>query len=227
MTKLKKFIPVIILIGLMLTASFFIDKQTILDQKDYLINLSAENLVLSVSIFVGIYIISVALSLPIATVLTFLSGVIYGPILGTLVVVTGATIGALIIFLIIKKASGSQGLLEKHSNSKHLLTLQKNIKENAVSYLLFARLVPIFPFVLVNIAPATVGVKTKTFLWTTFIGIMPGSFIYTYLGFQSGQIESVSDLVSIEMISALVLLGLFSLSPILIKKIKNKGVKNV
>tara|TARA_Y100000588_G_scaffold284788_1_gene302419 strand:- start:182 stop:865 length:684 start_codon:yes stop_codon:yes gene_type:complete len=227
MTKLKKFIPVAILLGLMLTASFFIDKQTILNQKDYLINLSVENLALSVSIFAGIYIISVALSLPIATVLTLLAGVIYGPILGTLVVVIGATIGALIIFLIIKKASGSKGLLEKYSNSKHLLTLQKNIKENAISYLLFARLVPVFPFVLVNIAPATVGVKTKTFLWTTFVGIIPGSFIYTYLGFQSGQIESVNDLVSTEMISALVLLGLFSLSPILIKKIKNKGVKNV
>lgn len=220
MTKLKKFLPLICLITLMIIASQFINIQIILDYKNQLISLAENNIILASLSYVTIYFIAVALSLPIATVLTLLSGIIFGPVLGTLIVISGASLGAITIFLIIKKASGSEGLLNKYNNSKSLLTLQKNLKENAVNYLLFARLVPIFPFVLVNIAPATVGIKLSTFAWTTFIGILPGSFIYTYLGYQSGQIENISDLVSLEMLLALTLLGLFSLTPILFKRKK-------
>ncbi|HAG53185.1 MAG TPA: hypothetical protein DCL21_05305 [Alphaproteobacteria bacterium] len=225
MEKIKKSLPLVILVAIMIIASMYIDKQTILNYKYSIIQYSNENMTITGIIYLMLYFICVALSLPIATILTLLAGVIFGPILGTGIVVIGATLGALAIFLIVKNAAGDEGLLAKYKNSKSLLTLQKNIKEDAVSYMLFARLVPIFPFVLVNVAPATVGVKTSTYLWTTLIGIIPGSFVYTYLGYQSGKLEGVSDLISIEMISAMVLLGVFSLLPIFIKKIKNaKGV---
>jgi len=225
MEKIKKYLPLALLIAVMITASMYIDKQTILNYKDSIILYSNENMMLTSIGYLILYFVCVALSLPIATILTLLAGIIFGPMLGTGIVVVGATLGALVIFLIVKNAAGDEGILAKYKNSKSLLTLQRNIKEDAVSYMLFARLVPIFPFVLVNVAPATVGVKTSTYLWTTLIGIIPGSFVYTYLGYQSGKLENISDLVSIEMISAMILLGVFSLLPIFIKKIKNaKGV---
>lgn len=220
MQKLKKLTPIILLFIIMLISWNTIDFNSIISHKQDIVEYATQNIVFASLIFVFSYFISVALSLPIATALTLLAGIIFGPYLGTMLVVLGATLGATTIFLIIKLTSDSFDLLAKYKKSKHLLTLQKNIKKDAVSYLLFARLVPLFPFVLVNIAPATVGIKASTFISTTFIGIIPGSFIYTYLGYQSGQLENIGDLVSIEMILALTLLGLFSLSPILIKRIK-------
>ena len=222
MIKLKNYIPLIFLVMCMIILSFIIDKQDIINSKDLIINYANENLLITSLIYVLVYFICVALSLPIATVLTLLAGIVFGPYLGTGIVVIGATLGATAIFLAVKKATNNKSLLDKYKNSKSLLTLQENIKQDAANYLLFARLVPLFPFILVNMAPATVGVKLSTYLWTTFIGIIPGSFVYTYLGHQSGQLENISDLVSPEMISALVLLGLFSIIPLIIKKLKNK-----
>lgn len=222
MKKLKKFLPIILLISLMAISSFFVDQNSILESKELLVNFAQENIFLASFAYILIYATCVALSLPIATILTLLAGIVFAPFLGTVIVVTGATIGAIVIFMVVKTTSNNLNIIQQAQKSKHLLTLQKNLQKNAVSYMLFARLVPIFPFVLVNIAPATVGIKLSTFVWTTFIGIIPGSFIYTYLGYQSGQLESVADLVSTEMILALVLLGLFSLTPMLYKKIRNK-----
>lgn len=222
MNYLKKYAPLIILIILMITASQFIDSQTIISYKDSILEFYLQNKLLTAFAFFSFYLITVALSLPIATVLTLMAGIIFGPFLATLIVVSSATLGATVIFLIVKKATNNSSIINKYKNSKSLLTLQENIKKDAASYLLFARLVPVFPFVLVNIAPATVGIKTSTYIWTTFIGIIPGTFVYTYLGYQSGRLENISDLVSIEMLSALALLGVFSLTPILIKKLKSK-----
>tara|TARA_Y100001960_G_scaffold82115_1_gene87646 strand:- start:738 stop:1421 length:684 start_codon:yes stop_codon:yes gene_type:complete len=222
MQKIKNYIPLAIIIILMISLSFIIDKQDIINSKDLIINYANEHIILASIIYTLVYFICVALSLPIATILTLLAGIVFGPLLGTSIVVIGATLGATGIFLAVKKATNNKSLLDKYKNSKSLLTMQENIKQDAANYLLFARLVPIFPFVLVNIAPATVGVKLSTYLWTTFIGIIPGSFVYTYLGHQSGRLENISDLVSPQMISALVLLGVFSLIPILFKKLKHK-----
>lgn len=220
MKKLRAFLPLIILILLMIIAWKFIDITSILAYKSTAIEYANNNLLLKSLTFIFVYFIAVALSLPIATVLTLLAGIIFAPILGTALVAIGATLGAIVVFLVVKHASQSIDITSKYNKSKHLLTLQQNLQKNAASYLLFARLVPLFPFVLVNIAPATVGVKLSTFTWTTLVGILPGSFIYTYLGYQSGQIENIGDLVSIEMLLALTLLGLFSLTPVLIKRIK-------
>jgi uncharacterized membrane protein YdjX (TVP38/TMEM64 family) len=223
MKNIKKYTPIIILIMLMIIAGCLIDTQSISLYKNYLTEYKNSSPIICAIIYLFVYIISVALSLPIATILTLLAGVIFGPIYGTIIVITGATFGAIIVFLIVKNTSKNLSFLNKYTKSKSLLTLQNNLKENAVSYLLFARLVPLFPFVLVNIAPATIGIKTSTFFWTTFMGIAPGSFIYTYLGYQSGNINSVSDLISKEMLLALTLLGVFSLIPILIKKRDKKN----
>ena len=94
--------------------------------------------------------------------------------------------------------------------------------DNASGYMLFMRLVPLFPFVLVNIVPALFNVRLKTFLWTTFIGILPGSFVYVNLGETLGEISSLNDLVSTRTILAFALLGMFALIPTLYHQWKRR-----
>jgi len=95
------------------------------------------------------------------------------------------------------------------------------VDENGINYLLFLRFVPIFPFWVINIVPAFLGVTLFSFTWTTFIGIIPGTLAYTYAGQQLGTLEKVSDILSPGFISALVVIGIFSLIPVSIKKIKS------
>ncbi|MEK7825146.1 MAG: VTT domain-containing protein [Nitrospirota bacterium] len=94
----------------------------------------------------------------------------------------------------------------------------QGFNKDAFSYLLFLRLVPLFPFWLVNLVPAFIPVAIRTYITATAIGIIPGSFVFANLGQSLGQIKSLNNLISPEVIIALMLLGLFSLSPIMLKK---------
>jgi uncharacterized membrane protein YdjX (TVP38/TMEM64 family) len=104
--------------------------------------------------------------------------------------------------------------------------MEKGFNENAASYMLFLRFVPLFPFWVVNLAPAFFGVPLRTFLWTTFIGIIPGSFVFTLAGsglekvFEMGQDFSLGALFNTELKIALSLLGVLALVPILVKKFR-------
>jgi len=169
--------------------------------------------------FMAIYIVFVALSLPAATLLTLTGGFLFGPFFGTFYVVTAATIGATIIFFAAKTSLGAT-LREKAGGLYK--RIEGNMNENAAGYLLFMRLVPVFPFFLVNIVPALFNVKPRTYILTTFFGIMPGSFVYVNLGGQLATIENLSDLVSMQTLLAFALLGVFALIPTLYKQIKGK-----
>lgn len=174
--------------------------------------------VLSAFVFTAAYITAVALSLPIATLLTLLSGFLFGKWLGTFLVVTGATAGAIIIFVIAKTSLGA-GLREKAGGIYQKIA--DNMKENAAGYLLFMRLVPLFPFVLVNIVPAFFNVSLRVFVLTTFFGIIPGTFVYVNLGEALGEIQSLQSLISTKTLVAFALLGLFALIPALYKQLKS------
>lgn len=226
-SKITKHIPLVLLILATLLAIYFIDINNLPHYKQKITQITEQNLFLSGLVYCFIYSLCVTLSLPIATVLTLLAGLLFGPIWGTFIVVISATIGATFIFLIIQSSLNGKSLLEKYTQNKSLKKLQKNIKENQASYLLFIRLVPIFPFVLVNIAPATVGVKLKTFIWTTLIGIIPATFIYVYVGHTTGQITQTSDILSPQVLIGFGLLGLISIIPVITKQIlkRNKKVK--
>lgn len=155
----------------------------------------------------------------IATLLTLLGGFLFGLVQGTLLVVTGATIGASIIFLVAKTSLGST-LREKAGPFYE--KIEANMKDNAVGYLLFMRLVPLFPFVAVNVVPALFNVSLRVFILTTFFGIIPGSGVYVYFGQQLGNIESLGDLVSPQVLLAFALLGVFALIPTLYTQFKNR-----
>jgi len=222
--KSLRFIPLVVLVGAIVAAYHYglqnyLSLESIKAQKEYFQSIIEAQPVFAPLAFIGIYAGAVALSLPIATLLTLLSGFLFGLIKGTLLTVTGATIGASIVFMVAKTSLGST--LRDKAGSFYT-KIEANMKENAVGYLLFMRLVPIFPFVAVNVVPALFNVPLRTFVLTTFWGIIPGSAAYVYFGQQLGSIEALSDLASPEVLSAFVLLGAFALIPTLYAQYKKR-----
>ncbi len=195
-----------------------INIEAIKEQRSYLLELVQTHPIISTIIFIGIYITSVALSLPIATLLTLLGGFLFGRWVGTAIVVISATTGATILFLIARSSLGAA--LRKKANPLYS-KIATNMNSNAMSYMLFMRLTPIFPFFFVNIVPALFNIRLVAYVLTTFIGIIPGSFIYVNLGRELGSLNSLSDLISIQALIAFTLLGLFVLSPAIYKQYKN------
>lgn len=127
----------------------------------------------------GLYVAAVALSLPGGLLLTLAGGFLFGWMVGGLVTVIAATLGATIVFLIARTAIGAA--LSGRAGPR-LAALRRGFRDNAMSYLLFLRLVPVFPFWLVNIAPALLGVPLPTYVAATLIGIVPGTFAFAFAG---------------------------------------------
>ena len=199
MTKFFNPWVLFILIGLAVLLAYSLNVHTILtlqnlqNHADIIANYQEQHPILTLLIFMGVYILSVTLSLPVATFLTLLGGCLFGHLLGTAIVVMSATIGATLIFLIARSSLG-QALRSKASNI--YVKVEKHMHQNAVGYLLFMRLVPLFPFTLVNIIPALFHVPKHIFIFTTLFGIIPGSFVYVNLGQQLTEISNIEDLVS-------------------------------
>jgi uncharacterized membrane protein YdjX (TVP38/TMEM64 family) len=173
--------------------------------------------------FCVIYIISTALSVPGAVFLTLLGGYLFPQPFSTIYVVLSATCGATLIFLAARTAL--KDFLEKQAGP-FLKKMESGFQENAVSYLLFLRFVPLFPFWLVNIAPAFFGVSLITFIWTTLVGIFPGTLVFTLAGgglekiLENNEPFSLNTIFNIQIKIALILLGVIALAPIVWKKFK-------
>ena len=224
MKVIKCWLPLVIIIGMIASAwasglMELVSLDAIKQQRGELLSLVEAHPVLSVLAFVAIYAGAVALSLPVATVLTLLGGFLFGSLLGTVAIVTGATLGATILFLIARSALG-ETLRDKCGSLYDKVAA--NMEENAISYMLFMRLVPLFPFFLVNIVPALFNVRLIPYVLTTMIGIIPGTFVYANVGRELGTIDSLGDLASPQTLMAFTLLGLFALIPMIYKKIKGR-----
>ena len=222
---IKKLWPLVILgifIGIFWLGGFYhyLNVEEVIARKDELQTLINDNPVMAALGFGILYALIVALSLPFASFLTLTAGFLFGFIWGALIVAIGATTGATAIFLI---ARSSAGTILREKAGKLYQKIGNEMRENAVSYLLFLRLVPLFPFFLVNIVPAFFDVKTRTYIWTTFIGILPGTMIYVNVGRSLGSVENPGDLVSPDLIISVALLGVAALTPILYKKWKGKN----
>ena len=135
--------------------------------------------------FVAVYAIATALSLPGALILTLAGGFLFGTWLGGLLSVVGATSGAVALFLI---ARSSLGVALRDRTGPWLQRLEAGFQRNAFSYLLVLRLVPLFPFWMVNLVPAFLGVPLSTFALATFLGIIPGGLVYAGVGSGLGAV---------------------------------------
>ena len=172
-------------------------------------------------IFIAIYIAAVAFLLPGATILTLAGGAIFGPWVGTLAVNVGATVGATLAFLVARFLL--RDLVEQRFGDR-LKPFNVGFSNNAVNYILFLRLVPLFPFFLVNLVSGLTQVPIRIYIFGTMFGTLPGTFVYTNAGSNLASIETLGDIASPGVISALVLLGLFALIPTAYNKYKDKKV---
>ena len=135
--------------------------------------------VLAVLAYIGIYIITVAVSLPGAAFLTVAGGFLFGVVVGASAAVVGATIGATLIFLVARTALGEPLLRLAGPRANQLA---KGFRDDAFSYLLFLRLVPVFPFFLVNLVPAFAGVRLGPFIAATALGVIPAAVVFALAG---------------------------------------------
>jgi uncharacterized membrane protein YdjX (TVP38/TMEM64 family) len=141
-------------------------------------------------VYIASYGILVALSVPGGAVLTIAGGFLFGTWIGTLCAIVGATSGATAIFLAARAGLG--GLAQRAG--PFVGKLEAGFRADAFNYLLVLRLVPIFPFWLVNLVPALVGVRPGSYMLATFLGIIPGTFVYASLGSGLGEIVQEPDL---------------------------------
>jgi len=225
---LKRYVPAAILAaGLCLAVYFdihkFLSLEVVSDNYGILKNYIASDYVFSLLLFSITYIFIVAFSIPGASILSLLFGALLGTLVSGTLIVISATIGATFIFLAAKFAL--KGILKRRAGP-WLLKMHAGFNENALSYLLFLRLVPLFPFFVVNLVPAFMNVSLRLYIGTTFIGIIPGTFVYASIGngigyiLEKGENPDLSILSSTQIILPLAALGLLSLVPIVYKKLK-------
>lgn len=180
-------------------------------------------LVLALLLYGTGYAIAVAFSFPGASILTLAGGFLFGLTAGTLATVIGATIGAIAVFLAARLAFGE--LLRKKAG-KALRKMEAGFQENAFHYLLVLRLVPVFPFWLVNLAPAFLDVPLRTYVTATFLGILPGTVVYVSIGnglgaiFDRGETPDLGVIFEPAILLPITGLAVLALVPIAYKKIR-------
>lgn len=215
------------------------------DNRESLRQLIQGNLLLALAAFIAIYAAVVALSVPGGAVMTIAGGFLFGWLAGGIASVIAATIGATVIYLVAK--STLRDFLTARAGPR-LTRFAEGFREDAFSYLLFLRLVPIFPFWLVNLAPGLLGVSFPTYVLTTSLGILPGTFAFSLagngldsvIGAQQAAHQSClakageggqelcpyglepSALLTPELIGALVALGLVALIPVAVKWLRRR-----
>ncbi|MEP6891216.1 MAG: TVP38/TMEM64 family protein [Nitrospirota bacterium] len=197
----------------------FLSLAALKDNRDKLLSFTEANYVSAAVLFIFVYIAVTGLSLPGAVILTLAGGFLFGAVLGTLLVNLGATTGATLAFL------ASRYLLRdwvEQRFGKWLGPVQQGFAQNAFSYLMTLRLIPLFPFFVVNLISGLTRVNLGTYVVATALGIIPGSFVYAYAGRQLGTIDSLKDIASPGVIGAFVFLGLLALVPNLYKKWSGK-----
>jgi uncharacterized membrane protein YdjX (TVP38/TMEM64 family) len=219
-----------------------ISLETVVAQRDRFHEFVAANVALSLAAYVALYAVLVGLSLPCGLIMTVAGGLLFGWLLGALAAIAGATLGATGVFLIARSAVGDS--LSRRAGP-WLAKLSQGFQKDALSYMLFLRLVPAFPFWFVNIAPAVLGVPVRTFVLGTVVGIIPATFAFASAG---AGLDSVilaaktehaacvaqkgadacplkifaSQLLTRELMLALVLVGLVALIPVALKSWKTR-----
>lgn len=193
----------------------YLSLETLKANRDALLRYTAAHYETAVVVFILLYILQTTFSLPGGAVLTLTGGFLFGSLVGTLYVNVGATVGATLAFL------AARYLLHDWVEKKfgdRLQAIQTGFAKDAFSYLLTLRLIPIFPFFLVNLVSGLTRIKVGTYILATSIGIIPGSFVFAFAGRQLGTIDSLSEIASPSVLLAFTLLGMLALIPVAYRK---------
>ncbi len=195
------------------------------DNREAITDWVGENRVLAASAFVLTYTALIAISFPGGLFLTIVGGFLFGVWPGVLFVVAGATAGATLLFLAARTGLGEPlraragGLIRR---------MEEGFRENALSYLLFLRLVPVFPFWAVNLAPAFLGVPLTTYVAATFLGIIPGSLVYVSVGnglgavFDAGEDPDLGRIFDLPILLPILGIAVLSLVPVIYGRLRRK-----
>ncbi|HUX78726.1 MAG TPA: TVP38/TMEM64 family protein [Alphaproteobacteria bacterium] len=229
--NLKKWGPLVVL-GLIILSFYLFGfgnyfRFSFLQEYRHLLkDIVAQHYFLSILTFGTLYVLVAAASLPISAFLTILGGFLFGPFVSLIVVDLCATLGATLLFLIIKTTLGE---LFQEKATPWIKKMEAGFQKNAFSYLLSLRLIPIFPFWAVTIAAAFLNVPLRTFVLATLIGIIPGTFVYSLLGnglgalLDQGRAPDVYIIFKPEIFLPILGLALLSLLPIIYNKRKKKN----
>lgn len=224
-----KKIVLVLAILLIVAAYFYFDLgsyitfENLKKQQEVLVGYTQENLFLAILVYGLLYIVTVAFGFPGAAILTLAAGAIFGLLFGTILVSFASTIGASLNFLI------SRYLLRESVQKKFsekLKAINRGIKEDGAFYLFTLRMVPIFPFFLINLLMGLTEISLLTFFVVSQIGMLMGTIVYVNAGTQLAKIASPKDIFSIELLLSFVLLGVL---PLITKAIINyiKGRKYI
>lgn len=238
----RKWGPLAVLAGLMIIAFSqglhkHLTLSTLIMERQQLADLVASNIVLTVLGYIAVYTITVALSFPGASLLTIAGGFLFGWAIGGSATIVGATLGASAVFLV---ARSSFGEILTQRAGPFVSRLAEGFRKDAFNYLLFLRLTPLFPFWLVNIAPAIFRMPLPSYALATLVGIIPGTFAFSFIGSGLDSIIDaqeaanpgcaaagtcaieVSALVTPQLIVAFFALGLASLIPVILKRLRSR-----
>jgi uncharacterized membrane protein YdjX (TVP38/TMEM64 family) len=173
---------------------------------------------LSVAAFIGIDLLT-AFFLPGALVLTLAGGFLFGVIPGTAFVMTGMVLGAALAFLFVRYLAGNW-IHSRYENQ--LETFNMEISRHGSNYLVMLRIIPVLPFFAVNFLAGMTRMSLKRYVLTTAIGVLPGTFVYTYAGQQLGTISSPEEILSPRLLIAFILLGTLALVPVILRFTKRE-----
>jgi uncharacterized membrane protein YdjX (TVP38/TMEM64 family) len=218
-----KKLPFLILLLLGIALIYFYDPGQYLTIENLKLNqgrlevLYQENKLVMVAGYIAIYMMIGLFLLPGSTFLSFAAGFVFGPGLGVAIVNVGSTLGATLAFLVSRYLL--RDWIEKKF-SKKIQSVNDHLCQNAINCILFFRLVPLFPFFSVNIGLSLSHVPLKLFFFGTMLGTLPATFVYVNAGSNLASINSFSEIMSVQVLGSLMLLGLLALVPVIYKRMK-------
>lgn len=231
--QLRRYLPVLILLAVAAVllgfgAHRYLSFDIIRQNRLELLGFVAEHWLMALVAFVAVYALLVVVSLPGAAIMTTSGGFLFGLVAGALAASFGATLGACIVFLVARSALGP---LLKRRAGPWLGRIEAGFEENAFYYILTLRLVPVFPFFIVNLVTPFVGVPFRVYAGATYLGILPACFVYASFGAGLGAIFDRNEPVTLDAIltpqilGGLSGLGLLALLPVLYKVWRRQRAK--
>jgi uncharacterized membrane protein YdjX (TVP38/TMEM64 family) len=242
----RRFLPLglvlVLTAGVLASGAYrYLSLETLVRHRAAIDDFVSHNQALALLAYVAAYVVAVALSVPGALFLTLIGGILFGAVLGGGATVIGATLGATAVFVVARSAFGEQMLRRVGPRAEKLAA---GFRADAFNYLLFLRLVPLFPFWLVNLAPALFGVPLSTYVLATLLGIIPGTLAFSFVGagldsvlaaqakaymacLEAGQAACRLDfdpkaVLTPKLLGALVALGIVSLIPVVAKRWRSR-----
>ncbi|MEO0380481.1 MAG: TVP38/TMEM64 family protein [Pseudomonadota bacterium] len=231
-SALMRKLPLIIIVAVAVIGAFtlkdYLNFQTLADNREALLAFRDGNYALTAFVFMAAYALVVGFSLPGAAVMTLTGGFLFATFPGALFNVTGATLGAIAIFMAARWGLGERLAAKMDTGEGVIKKIKAGIDENQWSMLFLIRLVPAVPFFVANLVPALVGVPLSRYAISTFIGIIPGAVVYTSVGAGLGEVfdrgETPNLGIIFEPAILLPILGLCALAalPMILKAVRGK-----